>query len=282
MLASLATNSIKQYDVCLKRWFTYAKEKGLNFYEASVPSILSFLTLLFHSGAQYGSLNSYRSALALLLGSNISNDDRIKRFFIGVFRLKPPSPKYDTTWDTSLVLDSLSRKYPNEELTLEDLSKKCTMLLALTTAHRVQTLSKIEINNIVETSSLITIKIPELIKTSRIGSNQPTLHLPFFRQKPEICPATTLLSYIDRTKNIKGNCHYLFVSHRKPHARISPQPQTISRWIKRTLAECGVDVSTFTAHSTRHASTSARPQRRRHPQHRGLERNIHNIRSVLQ
>lgn len=254
MLASLSTNSTKQYDVCLKRWFKYAQENSLNFYEASISSILSFFTYLFNSGSQYGSLNTYRSALAMLIGSNVSNDDRIKRFLKGVFRLKPPTPKYDVTWDTSLVLEALAKRYPNEELSLEQLSKKCALLLALTTAHRVQTLSKIDIQNIVETDSQIHIKIPDLIKTSRVGRNQPTLHLPFFRQKPEICPANTLLSYLERTRELRGNCHYLFISYRKPHAIISSQ--SISRWIKLTLEECGVDVSIFSAHSTRHASTS--------------------------
>lgn len=254
MLASLSVNSVKQYDVCLKRWFNYAREHSLNFFEENIPSILSFFTYLFNSGSQYGSLNTYRSALALLIGSHVSNDDRIKRFFKGVFRLKPPTPKYDVTWDTSIVLEELSKKYPNSDLSLEQLSKKCAMLLALTTAHRVQTLSKIDIQNIVETDTQIAIKIPDRIKTSRIGSNQPILYLPFFRQKPEICPATTVLAYLNRTSELRGACNSLFISHRKPHAIVGSQ--TISRWIKSTLDECGIDVSVFSAHSTRHASTS--------------------------
>lgn len=245
---------MKQYEVCLKRWFNYTRENSLNFYDETIPTILSFFTHLFNSGSQYGTLNTYRSALAMLIGSNLLNDDRVKRFFKGVFRLKPPTPKYDITWDTSIVLEELSKRFPNEELSLEQLSKKCVTLLALTTAHRVQTLSKICIQNLIKSDSQIIIKIPDLIKTSRIGSNQPTLYLPFFTQRPEICPAKTLLAYLDRTSSLRGSCNYLFISHRKPHAMVSPQ--SISRWIKCTLAECGIDVSIFSAHSTRHASTS--------------------------
>ena len=33
--------------------------------------------------------------------------------------------------------------------------------------------------------------------------------------------------------------------------------QTLSRWIKRTLKESGVDTGVFSAYSVRHASTSA-------------------------
>lgn len=245
---------MKQYDVCLKRWYYYTRSNNLNFFDETIPSILSFFTHLFNSGSQYGTLNTYRSALALLFGSNLLNDDRVKRFFKGVFRLKPPTPKYDVTWDTSIVLGELSKRYPNEDLSLEQLSKKCATLLALTTAHRVQTLSKICIQNLITSDSQIIIKIPDLIKTSRTGNNQPALYLPFFYQKPEICPARTLLAYLDRTKTLRGNCNYLFISHRKPHAMVGPQ--TLSRWIKCSLEESGIDVSIFSAHSTRHASTS--------------------------
>lgn len=139
----------------------------MNPYEASIPIVLYFLTEAYNQGSQYGTLNSYRSALALVLGPNVSNDDRLTRFFKGIFNLRPPQPKYNFTWDTSTVLNFLSQKYPNKTLSLEDLSKKCAMLIALTTAHRMQTLSKINIKNIDVLDSKIMIKIPDLLKTSK-------------------------------------------------------------------------------------------------------------------
>lgn len=144
MMASLSDNSIKQYEVCLKRWHSFCTHNNYDIFESSVPTIIYFLTQSFNSGAQYGTLNSYRGALSLLIGSHISSDDRVKRFFKGVFRLRPPTPKYNVTWDTSKVLDHLSTWYPNDSLSLEKLSKKCVTLLALTSAHRVQTLHKIK------------------------------------------------------------------------------------------------------------------------------------------
>ncbi|CAD6214566.1 GSCOCG00004117001-RA-CDS [Cotesia congregata] len=182
MIASLSENSIKQYDVCLKKWFHYCQGKGIDLYEASVSEVLEFLTNLFKNGSQCGSLNSCRAALALVITEKISEDDRIRRFFKGVFRLRPPLPKYDVTWDTSIVLDALAKWYPNEELSLEELTRKCVTLLALGTAHRVQTLSKINIDNIEVKSEEILIKIPDMIKTSRIGAKQPLLST-FFQRK---------------------------------------------------------------------------------------------------
>ena len=44
----------------------------------------------------------------------------------------------------------------------------------------------------------------------------------------------------------------LLVSFKKPHKEVNSQ--TISRWLKMVMEKAGIDKS-FTAHSTRHAST---------------------------
>lgn len=254
MLASLSDNTVKQYDTCLKKWFVYCRENHIDAYGASTRKVLCFLTQVFNSGARYGTLNSCRSALSLLLGQNITNNDLIKRYLKGVFRLRPNLPKYNLTWNIDQVLNHLATLYPNEDLSLEILSKKLTTLLALVTAHRAQTLSKINIGNISSSQSGLFIKIPDLIKTSRAGSLQPVLSLPYFPERPQICPASTLNTYLDKTKNLRQDLQLLFISFRKPHREVTSQ--TLSRWVKSTLESSGIDTSLFTAHSTRHAATS--------------------------
>ncbi|KAL0879323.1 hypothetical protein ABMA27_003101 [Loxostege sticticalis] len=255
MIMSLSDSTAKQYDTYLKPWYQFCISFSINYLEGSVPQVLSFLTKLVEQGASYGSINCAKSALSLLLGSKISTDDRLKRFMKGVFRLNPPQPKYDVTWDPQIVLNFLSCWYPNENLILENLTKKLVTLLAIATGHRVQTLSLIKTQNIQQSNQKILIKIPDLIKTSRPGSNQPLLTLPFFLEKPQICPAKTLVTYINMTKTKRNNCENLFISFKKPYNKVTSQ--TISRWIKDTLSDSGIDTSIFTAHSTRHASTSA-------------------------
>lgn len=254
MIASLSNNTIQQYDTCLKKWFRFCFINHFNVYETSIPNVINFLTDLFNSGAQYGTINSCRSALALILGKEISNDDHIRRFIKGTFRLRPPQPRYNLTWDASLVLNYLGNLYPNEGISLKILSTKLLTLLALVTAHRLQTLSKIKINNIQVNVNEIVIKIPDLIKTSRPGSSQPLLVLPFFLEKPQVCPCKTLTDYLRATNDIRGSVSTLFISFRRPHRAVTAQ--TLSRWIKDTLSKSGVDISIFSAHSTRHAATS--------------------------
>lgn len=254
MMVSLSESSIKQYDTCLKKWYNFCLCKSIDMFRASASEVILFLTTLFESGAQYGTLNSCRSALALILYEKIGDSEVVKRFFKGVFRLRPPLPKYNITWDKSVVLNRLASWYPNDSLGLDKLSRKLVTLLSLVTAHRMQTLEKININNIQNFPDKITIKIPEIIKTSKIGTCQPNLILPYYREKPEICAVLALLAYLERTSSLRGNIENLFISLRKPHKLVSAQ--TLARWVKLTLGECGVDISIFTAHSTRHASTS--------------------------
>lgn len=207
----------------------------------------------YNAGAAYGTLNSARSAIALLLGDSISKDVTLSRFFKGIFKLRPSKSKYNKVWDIQIVLDEMSKLYPLASLNLVDLTEKTVILLAIATAHRVQTLASIKLDNIKETTGGFEIEIPDLIKTSRPGAPQPMLSVPFFENE-KCCVARTLASYISATRNVRGSIRELFISTRKPFKPVSSQ--TIARWIKNTLRKCGLD-SAFSAHSTRHAATSA-------------------------
>jgi hypothetical protein len=255
MLASLSDSTYKQYDGCIKKWVSYCNNKSLDYTNPSVLQIVDFLTEVFDNGAQYGTINSYKSALSLILGE-IVNHEIIKRFMKGVFKLRPSKPRYNVTWDPNIVLNYLSHKWPNETLSLEILGRKSLTLLALVTAHRVQTLSLIKLSNIKVNAPVdITIHIPDSIKTTKPNSYQPILRLPYFDTRPEICPARCLEVYINKTATLRKEHDYLFISHRRPHNKLSPQ--TLCHWIKNTLCFSGIDTSIFSAHSTRHAATTS-------------------------
>jgi len=252
-LASITEKTINQYNVGLKLWWVFCKQEKEHVFSPSVPSVLKFLTRHFNRGASFSSLNSYRAALAQILGPSLSEDFRIKRFFKGLSCLRPPLPKYKTTWDPTTVLNHI-KQISTTDLPLELLTFKTAMLLALATGHRVQTLASIELQNINTLSDRIEIYIRKRLKTSKPRTTSPTLVLPFFTDSI-ICPARSVLAYIKETKPLRGNVAALFITAKKPHRAASTQ--TISRWLKTFLSQCGVDISVFSAHSTRHASTSA-------------------------
>lgn len=222
----------------------------------SASSLLDFLSECFQSGSSYGTLNSHRSAISLIsTNDNIGHDNRIKRFFKGIFKLKPAFPRYNITWDPNVVLDFLAN-VSNDSISLELLSRKLVMLLALATGQRIQTLSLIKMSNMTIYNDRIIITISDLIKTSGIGRAQPVLNLPYYDIRPCVCPAATIKSYLSATLSIRPeNEDRLILTYKKPHKAASSQ--TIGRWMKLTLQESGIDISIFGAHSTRHASTSA-------------------------
>lgn len=221
-------------------------------------NVLEFLTNLFNKGASFSTLNTCRSAIAQIAGPTISQDFRLKRFFKGVYGLRPPLPKYENTWDPAIVLRFV-KNLNNSDISLELLTHKLCILLALATGQRIQTLAKIEISNIDIGQGKIEIKIPQRLKTSAHNRSQPVLILPFFDQDPQICVARTLISYMEKTANIRGSAKALFITYKRPHHEASTQ--TIGRWLKSILAKSGLDTNVFSAHSTRHASTSAAARR---------------------
>ena len=64
---------------------------------------------------------------------------------------------------------------------------------------------------------------------------------------------STLCMYLDRTRPFRKYSK-LFLSSQRPYKPVSKD--TISRWCKDVLKEAGIDVTRYSSHSTRSASSS--------------------------
>lgn len=243
---------MKQYSASLKRWWEFCQNLGQDPFDARTDFVLGFLSGWFKEGAAYGTLNSARAAISLILAKPLSDEPVISRFFKGVFRLKPALPKYSKTWNSEIVLKEAAKMEPLDTLSITKITEKLVILLAMGTGHRVQTFSLINIDHINIDSSGVEINIVDLIKTSRPGSAQPNFFIPFFVNNPSVCLARVLSRYIKVTESLRGSEKKLILTINKPHRAATAQ--TICRWLKGILARC--DLSDFSAHSTRHAATS--------------------------
>lgn len=255
VLTSLAKSTITQYSKPIRLWWNFCAKRSLDWFHPDIPLVLEFLTEQLETIASYGTLNSYRSALALITDINLGSDERIKRFCKGVSVLKPAKPKYALTWDPSPVVAYLASVWPYEGLHISIIAKKLATLLVLASAQRVQTISLIKRNNIQFGNPTI-IRIPDRVKTSGINRNQPFMSFPKFEDHPALCIVTILLYYMDKTKHVLPDASdALLLTYGKRIRAASSQ--TISRWIKQTLSRSGIDTSVFSSHSTRHASSSS-------------------------
>ncbi|XP_033231989.1 uncharacterized protein LOC117182972 [Belonocnema kinseyi] len=233
MIDSLSKGTIKQYEKPLRLWWDHCEGLNISPFEASVSEVLDFLSNVYKLIGTYGTIYSYRSAVSLVMTAEIGGDSLVKRFFKAVSVARPQKPRYECTWEPHTVLEYLKTLYPNENISIRLLTQKLLMLLALVTSQR----------------------IAQRIKTSKVNKAQPCLVIPFFKDQPPLCVASTLKVYINRTSDFRNSVDELFLTCKKPFRAATRQ--FLARRLKVTLDKSGIDTSLFKAHSTRHASTSA-------------------------
>ena len=135
----------------IKKWQIYAHKRGID----PVHLHVSFMTKLISSNISYSSLCTARSALSCVIDTNsdtvttFGSLPEVKRLMKGAFEIKPSYPESSkaTTWDPNIVLNYLKNLYPNKHLNLKELKLKVVTLLALCTGQRLQTLQKLNTNN---------------------------------------------------------------------------------------------------------------------------------------
>ncbi|XP_011883675.1 PREDICTED: uncharacterized protein LOC105570834 [Vollenhovia emeryi] len=246
-LASLSEATIKQYSKPLRDWWFFCQRSTVSLWSPDPTQFLNFLSQELKQTRSYSVSNTMRSAISLISDNEIGNHTLIRRFCKGVGVLKPPRPKYDYVWDPTPVLAKLASFYPHDTLPLKVLSKKLVLLLALGTGQRVQTLASFRISQILFNDKLI-IRIPDRLKTSAPGRSQPLFCFSPFAGNENLCIFSLMKTYIEVTKDLRSSSgDKLFVSCTKPYRAVGPQ--TISRWIRSGLEECGVRTDLFTAHS---------------------------------
>jgi len=254
MEASLAPATHRQYTPAIRKWQAFCAANNIaDIHSGRTTDLLHFLTDLFEQGATYGTLNTARSAISLISRRDLSRDARVHRFFKGAFRLRPPRPKYQFTWDVQLVLSLLDSWWPLESIPLDRLTWRLATLLAIASGQRIQTLAAISINNIRSSDQGYEIVFPDILKTTRPGAAQPLMKLPVFPTEPRRCVPTTLRHYLSVTRRHRGQHCQLLLCTTPPYRPASRN--SISRWIKRVLETAGI--FNYSGQSTRHAATSA-------------------------
>lgn len=126
------------------------------------------------------------------------------------------------------------------------LSKRLVTLLALCNASRVSDIKALESRFKVFTDGSVKFTIPGLTKTRRSGPPKEVFFVEF-KEGECFCPVRTVKVHLDKTDPLRDSNSQLVISHRKPHSPVSSA--TISRWIKESLADAGVDTDLFKAHS---------------------------------
>lgn len=105
----------------------------------------------------------------------------------------------------------------------------------------------IDIRNIEISENSVKIRIGNLLKHSRPGTHLQELILKSFPENEKLCIVKNLSKYIRQNETV------LLVSYIKPYSKVSKD--TISRWVKISLSNSGIDINKFKPHNVRSAVT---------------------------
>lgn len=218
------------------------------------------MTELFNEGVGYSTLNTVRSSLSTIIkteNGTIGSHWLVSRFMKGISEIRPSIPRYSGTWDVNLILDYFDKLGINDDLSLELLTKKVTVLLLILSGQRVQTPHLLKVNQISFNKNDCVIRVTgsdqDKLKHFNAKKNVQVMTFEKYDDK-KLCFVTCLQDYLKRTAGHR-NSDYLLLCFKKPYGHASKD--TISRWLKCVMKEVGIDTKVFGPHSVRGASTSA-------------------------
>ena len=248
------------YDAAWNRWASWCNQREINPVQATVADVTEFLTNLYEDGLQYSTINGYRSAISsihpLMEGHSVGKHPIITKIMAGVFNERPPTPKYNHTWDVNTVLHHFKAQEANDKLSIKELTHKLTMLLALTSAGRASELQNLNTKYMQHKGTTIHFTLEKPSKTTRQGQKLPTVVLHKYDKDDALDVVGCLDAYLNITRSWRLNAKFdqLLLSTVSPPKPVATS--TISNWLKAVLKTVGIDTAVYTGHSTRSATTS--------------------------
>jgi len=222
---------------------------------------MNFLASSFERGYQYRSVNSYRSAISSVHekvdGEEVSKHPLVSHMMKGIFNERPrPTCKYDGVWKVEVVLRLFKDQGPTDSLSLQDLTMKTTLLLALTRPGRGADLAELDLNHRSFVPEGVVFTPVHLSKQSYPSHSNVKFFFPAFKDDKNLCPVEILKVYERKTSAFhdKSERNYLLRSFIGKHGPV--KSSTVAKWIISCLQKVGNDTSKFQAHSVRAAATS--------------------------
>ena len=253
--ASLRKSTSKKYLVYQNKWNKYCSQYNIRCEHPTVNEFLSFFTALFNEEASYSVLMSAKSAVLHMLDikcQHISQHRSVKKFFKGVFNLRPPLPKISFVWDVQIIFDHFISLGDNKKLSDKHMSQKLLILLLLLGGQRINSIFHFTIDRMVISTNSVTFSPGHVLKHSRQGKKLDTFEYRAFTD-PKLCVLECLKEYIERREQkVPESEKKLFITNKKPYHATSEN--TLRRWVKQVFQD--VHLIDFTPHSCRSASTS--------------------------
>ena len=142
-------------------------------------------------------------------------------------------------------------------LTVDQLNRRTTCLFLLVTGQRLQALGLMKLRDFNWGAGRCTLRYTSKMKSNDPGRNPLILNFEEFGVN-KLCVYSHLKEYMGR-EELKGAGQAVFATTKSPH--MAAAQETLTRYVRCTMAEAGIDMDIFTPYSCRHASTSAAARR---------------------
>ena len=180
--------------------------------------------LIFWQNYIYSALNTARCALSTVCFTSghytFGQHPLVCRFIKGIFECRPSLPRYQETWDVTVVLDYLAKLGPPEKLSLKNLTLKVVMLMALLSGQRCQTLHTFSIDFMQISSDKCVFFLNSLLKTSRPGKHLTYVEFQAYALDVSLCVVKHVQQYLKHTDILRGDVKQFFISYSKPHKAV--------------------------------------------------------------
>ena len=200
-----------------------------------------------------------RSALSSVINQqqNVSfgNIPIVKRYMKGIFENNPTLPKFQFTWNVSLLFNYFRNMQDIHALDIQKLTQKLVMLMTLISGgQRAETIHSTRVSDIKILDNKVVTPIMSLIKQTKPAKHMAPLCFKLYKKDPKLCVVTHLTEYLKRTKSYRDTDKLFLNLCIKPYRAASKD--TISRWCKSIIKESGMSTQSYTSHSSRAAASS--------------------------
>lgn len=253
-----------------EKFTAFAQQQGWNPSTPWVSQVLEFLQLGLEKGLRSSTLKVQVSALSALTGVRWAQDPLVVQFQRACLKLRPPRKPSFPVWDLSVVLEALSEDpfFPNENISLWDLTLKVSFLIAITSAKRVSEMQALM------ASDPYLIVLPDRLVLKPSDQFIPKVSSSFhFNQEINLPALSTeqgdphpldvkgnVLEYLSATRSIRKTESLLIIPHGFKRGQAASS-RTIASWLVKTIKKA-YSLSNhqvpegLRAHSTRAVATS--------------------------
>ena len=251
VLKSWRKGTLNKYETTLKAWTKFCHDNDVSMLDPPLGKAVDFLAYLFSQGKTYGQICLARSALSAILLNFTDTFGKlpvVKRVMKGIFESKPQYPKYSIIWDVSSVFDTFKKLPHQRDLSIELLSKKLVLLIALLAGgQRMQTIQRIDLKDIKVYPEKIVIPIMDPLKQTKPNKHMKPLVFHSYPIDEKLCVTSNLREYLEKTLPFRAHSK-LFLSYIKPHKPVTKD--TIARWCKSMLQKSNIDINKYSSHSS--------------------------------